>query len=171
MTDLSSLCQLLCRLTSRPPPTPGSASSSLGPTPSASSSGPAPSGSTPSTLQQQLQQPLKLRQPVVGSGVGDVSSFVYPVLATLASYPTHLDRKAQVCLLWRVLKFLSDTVLQKILDTVLHKINIKFFVGQCPAKNYYFVGCCPAENYYFVGCCPSQIIRELLENYYILYRN
>ena len=96
MTDLSSLCQLLCRLTSRPSPTPGSASSSLGSTPSVSSSGPTPSGSTPSTLQQQLQQPLKLRQPVAGSGFGDVSSFVYPVLATLASYPTHLDRKAQV---------------------------------------------------------------------------
>ena len=96
MTDLSTLCQLLCRLTSRPPPTPGSTSSSLGSTPSASSSGPTPSGSTPSTLQQQLQQPLKLRQPVLGSGFGDVSSFVYPVLATLASYPTHLDRKAQV---------------------------------------------------------------------------
>ena len=97
MTDLSSLCQLLCRLTSRPPPAPGSASSSLGSTPSASSTGPASSsGSTPSTLQQQLQQPLKLRQPAVGSGFGDVSSFVYPVLSTLASYPTHLDRKAQV---------------------------------------------------------------------------
>ena len=69
---------------------------------------------------------MKLRQPVVGSGVGDVSSFVYPVLATLASYPTHLDRKAQVCLLWRVFKFLSDTVLQKIIlsDTVVHKIII-----------------------------------------------
>lgn len=100
MTDLSSLCQLLCRLISRPPPTPGS-------TPSASSSGPAPSSSTPSTLQQQLQQPLKLRQPVAGSGVGDVSSFVYPVLATLASYPTHLDRKAQVhvkCCVYMCLK-------------------------------------------------------------------
>ena len=135
MTDLSSLCQLLCRLTSRPPPTPGSTSSSL---PSASSSGPAPSGSTPSTLQQQLQQPLKLRQPVVGSGVGDVSSFVYPVLATLASYPTHLDRKAQVNTSSKIICLTNNNSQQ---DGVL--TNIVF----CRTKNVSTLSLCRTASY------------------------
>ena len=86
MSDLSPLCQLLYRLTSR---APAPASSSSGPTPVS-----APSSST--TLQQQLQQPLKQRQSAVTCPWPDVSVYVYPVLATLASYPTHLDRKAQV---------------------------------------------------------------------------
>ena len=83
MSDLSPLCQLLCRLTSRAP----APASSSGSTP-----GSAPSSST---LQQQLQQPLKQRHSVT-SPWPDVSAYVYPVLAMLASYPTHLDRKAQV---------------------------------------------------------------------------
>ena len=80
MFDLSSLCQLLCHLTSRVAPPSGSSGLSSGPAPSSSS------------LQQQLQQPLRKGS----SPWSDVSSFVYPVLAVLASYPTHLDRKAQV---------------------------------------------------------------------------
>ena len=84
MSDLSPLCQLLCRLTSRIPP-PATVSS---PTP-----GPA---SSSSSLQQHLQQPLKMRPQGGVAMSADVSPLVYRVLATLASYPTHLDRKAQV---------------------------------------------------------------------------
>ena len=71
---------------------------------------------------------------MVGSGVGDVSSFVYPVLATLASYPTHLDRKAQVYkyILKEVVIIifnLSDKII--ILSRMVSDKN-SYFAGQHP---------------------------------------
>ena len=78
MPDLSSLCQQLCVMVSQP-----------------GASRPASVSHVPRAPQAEEQGP-HITQLYNLSSKADLAACTYPVLANLCSYPSHLDRKAQV---------------------------------------------------------------------------